>query len=291
MNSVDEIIKTSNGSNKTFDKNEWAERKQQERNNAYALIDSTALEIVNDSGKFKKYMDIQSKFDKYSIGNALLITAQMSTATKLKDFNSWKEAGGFVNKNTKGIIILEPGESYEKADGTISQSFNPKRLFDISQTNVKESIKENSYDEKLLLQALLYECPVSVKVEDKLENGKIADWNKESETLYVGRDSDTTAIFNAISKELAKSNFDLNEVKEVVEFKSNCIAYMISNKYNLNNNNIEINQIPESFKQLTAKDIRNELSSMRSVFEDMNGRMSQYFESISKNQKNKDYER
>lgn len=291
MNSVDEIIKTNNENNKNFDKNEWAERKQKERNDAYALIDSTALEIINNSKKFKEYIDIQSKFDKYSVGNALLITAQMPTATKMKDFNSWKEAGGFVNKNAKGIIILEPGESYEKSDGTISQSFNPKRLFDISQTTVKENIKENSYDEKFLLQSLLYECPVNVKVEDKLENGKIADWDKESKTLYVGRDSDTTAIFNAISKELAKSSFDSNENKEVVEFKSNCIVYMISNKYSLNKNNIEINQFPEYFKQLTAKDIRNELSSMRSVFEDMNGRMSQYFESISKNNKNKDYER
>lgn len=289
MNNVDEIVKRSTKNN--FDKNEWAKRKQQERNDAYALIDSTALEIINNPKKFKEYIDIQSKFDKYSVGNALLITAQMPTATKMKDFNSWKESGGFVNKNAKGITILEPGDSYEKSDGTTSQTFNPKKLFDISQTNVKETIKENSYDEKLLLQALLYECPVNVKVEDKLENEKIADWDKESETLYVGRDSDTTAIFNAISNELAKSNFDSSETKELVEFKSNCIVYMISNKYNLDNANIEINQLPESFKQLTAKDIRNELSSMRSVFEDMNGRMSQYFESISKSNKNKDYER
>lgn len=291
MNNVNEIVKKSYESKKSFDKSEWAERKQKERNDAYTLIDSTALDIVSNLDKFKKYIDIQSKFDKYSVGNALLITAQMPNATKMKDFDGWKEAGGFVNKNAKGIIILEPGESYEKADGSVSQSFNPKRLFDISQTTVKNNIKTNNYDEKLLLQALLHECPIEVKVKDKLENEKIADWNKDDNTLYVGRDSDTTAIFYAIAKELAKSSFDSNNSSEIIDFKSSCISYMISKKYSLDNANIEIDRIPESLKDLNAKEIRNELSEIRSVMEDINSRMTQYFESISKNNKDKEYER
>lgn len=289
MKNIDEIIKSN--TDKPFNKNEWAERKQNERNEAYILIDSTALYIINNSDKFKQYLDIQSKFDKYSVGNCLLITAQKSNAIKLKDFNAWKESGGYVNKNEKGIIILEPGESYEKSDGTVSQSFNPKRLFDITQTNIKEKPKTNSYDEKLLLQALLYECPIEVKVEDKLESNKIAEWKQEDNTLYVGRDSDTTAIFNAISKELAKSSFDSNNSSEIIDFKSNCISYIISKKYNLDSSNIQINNIPESFKDLTSKEVRNELSEIRNVMEDINSRMTQYFESISKNNKNKDYER
>lgn len=289
MKNIDEIIKSN--TDKPFNKNEWAERKQNERNEAYILIDSTALDIINNSDKFKQYLDIQSKFDKYSVGNCLLITAQKPNAIKLKDFNAWKESGGYVNKNEKGIIILEPGESYEKSDGTVSQSFNPKRLFDITQTNIKEKPKTNSYDEKLLLQALLYECPIEVKVEDKLESNKIAEWKQEDNTLYVGRDSDTTAIFNAISKELAKSSFDSNNSSEIIDFKANCISYIISKKYNLDSSNIQINNIPESFKDLTSKEVRNELSEIRNVMEDINSRMTQYFESISKNNKNKDYER
>lgn len=289
MKNIDEIIKSN--TDKPFNKNEWAERKQNERNEAYILIDSTALDIINNSDKFKQYLDIQSKFDKYSVGNCLLITAQKPNAIKLKDFNAWKESGGYVNKNEKGIIILEPGESYEKSDGTVSQSFNPKRLFDITQTNIKEKPETNSYDEKLLLQALLYECPIEVKVEDKLESNKIAEWKQEDNTLYVGRDSDTTAIFNAISKELAKSSFDSNNSSEIIDFKSNCISYIISKKYNLDSSNIQINNIPESFKDLTSKEVRNELSEIRNVMEDINSRMTQYFESISKNNKNKDYER
>ena len=289
MKNIDEIIKSN--TDKPFNKNEWAERKQNERNEAYILIDSTALDIINNSDKFKQYLDIQSKFDKYSVGNCLLIMAQKPNAIKLKDFNAWKESGAYVNKNEKGIIILEPGESYEKSDGTVSQSFNPKRLFDITQTNIKEKPKTNSYDEKLLLQALLYECPIEVKVEDKLESNKIAEWKQEDNTLYVGRDSDTTAIFNAISKELAKSSFDSNNSSEIIDFKSNCISYIISKKYNLDSSNIQINNIPESFKDLTSKEVRNELSEIRNVMEDINSRMTQYFESISKNNKNKDYER
>lgn len=290
MNNVEEIVKGSK-SDKLFDKEAWIQKKQEERSEAYSLIDKTAEEIVQDSAKFQQYIDVQGRFDKYSVGNALLITAQMPTATKVKDFEGWKEAGGFVTKNAKGITILEPGDSYTNKDGNVSQSYNPKKIFDISQTNVKPNNKANSYDEKIMLKSLLHECPVDVKVVDELDSGKMAEWNKEDNTLYVGREENTTAIFNAISKEIAKSSFDTNVDSQTIDFKAQCISYMIAKKYGIDVSEIKIGQVPSSFQNLEPKDIRNELSSMRSVMEDMNGRMTQYFESISKTQKSKDQER
>ena len=66
---------------------------------------------------------------------------------------------------------------------------------------------------------------------------------------------------------------------------------MISKKYGIDVSNVEIGDIPNSLMTLEPKQIRNELVSMRDTMEDMNNRMSQYFESISKTQKNKDMER
>lgn len=255
MNNLDEIVNSSKSNGKPFDKEAWIQKKAEERNNAYSLMDSTSEEIVKDSQKFKEYLDIQGRFDKYSVGNALLITAQMPTATKLKDFDGWKENGGFVNKNAKGIIILEPGDSYTKSDGTVSQSYNPKRLFDITQTTSKENPRTNNYDEKLLLKALLHECPVDKKVVDELDNGKIADWNKDENTLYICRESDATAIFNAISKEIARYSLE-DSNSDISDFKSNCISYMIGKKYGIEVSNIAISNIPSSLQNMEAKDIR-----------------------------------
>ena len=39
-----------------------------------------------------------------------------------------------MKKNQKGIVILEPGDEYTREDGSIGVSYNPKKVFDITQT-------------------------------------------------------------------------------------------------------------------------------------------------------------
>lgn len=70
---------------------------------------------------------MQSRFDRYSVGNALLITAQMPQATQFKDFDAWKENGVSIKKQQKGITILEPGEEYTREDSSVGVSYNVKK--------------------------------------------------------------------------------------------------------------------------------------------------------------------
>ncbi len=60
----------------SFNKEEWAAQKKQERESAFAMIDETAQRMANDGGLFQSYLDVQARFDRYSVGNAVLITAQ-----------------------------------------------------------------------------------------------------------------------------------------------------------------------------------------------------------------------
>ena len=152
MDNIDNIVSEANPNNQTkkLDKSEWVKKKQEERKSAFDLIEKTATEIVNDSGKFKTYLDVQSRMNKYSVGNALLITAQMPNATQLKEFSDWKEAGAFIKKNESSIIVLEPGESYTRNNGTQAIYYNPKKMFDVSQTTLTQNNKFNDYDDKYL---------------------------------------------------------------------------------------------------------------------------------------------
>ena len=139
MNDFDDIMAKANGSNTTqtkkpFDKSAWIEKKQQERQEVYDLMDKTADEVKVDIDKYKQYLDVQGRFDKYSVGNALVISATLPTATQLKEFDDWKEAGAFIKKGENGIKILEPGDPYTRADGSSGISYNVKKMFDISQT-------------------------------------------------------------------------------------------------------------------------------------------------------------
>lgn len=278
--------------NQPFNKEEWVKKKQEEKSKAYEMIDKAAKEIVESPEKFKQYLDIQARFDKYSIGNALLIVEQMPTAKQIKDYDSWKEAGAYINKNAKAITILEPGDSYTKADGTTSVSFNPKKVFDISQTNAKQNEKNNQYDDKIMLKAFLHECPVDIKAVDELSDiNKGAEWNKEDNVLYIRRGLESPIIFNVVATELAKVGLETTGNQEMDNFKSYCASYLVCRKHNIDVSSFNFDNLPETLKNMNTADIRNTLGDIRGTMEDINSRMSNYFESISKSSKNKDLAR
>lgn len=140
----------------SFDKDAWAAQKKQERESAFAMIDETAQRMANDGSLFQSYLDVQARFDRYSVGNAVLITAQKADATQLSDFKGWKNNGVFIKKGESGIVLLEPGEEYTKEDGTVGVSYNSKKVFDISQTTAKAKDRPAmKRDERLLLKAII----------------------------------------------------------------------------------------------------------------------------------------
>ena len=281
----------NNYNHKPFNKDEWVKRKNEERKELYDLIDKTADEIKVDPTEFKAYLDAQATFDKYSVGNALLITAQMPTATQIKDYDGWQEVKAFVKKNPQWIKILEPGDSYQRADGSMATSYNPKRMLDISQTSAKPVTKANSYDDKTMLKAFLHESPVDVKAVDDLPNGKGAEWNKEDNVLYVRRGLEAPVIFNALSLEIARAGLEETGNKELDDFKCYCTSYLVCKKHGIDVSSYRFDNLPESLKQMNINEVRNELGSIRGAMEDINTRMGQYFESIAKTQKNREYER
>ena len=93
-----------------FDKDAWAAKKQQEREGVYLMIDTFAHEMSMDGGLFSSYLDVQARFDRYSVSNAILVAAQKPDATKLADFDTWKDSGLYVKRGEDAITILEPGK-------------------------------------------------------------------------------------------------------------------------------------------------------------------------------------
>ena len=86
------IYDVFSGSSRAFNKEEWAAQKQEQRKEAYELIDTTCQEMMADGGAFQQYLDVQGHFDRYSVNNAILVSAQMPEATQLKDYGSWKQS-------------------------------------------------------------------------------------------------------------------------------------------------------------------------------------------------------
>lgn len=290
MNNYDDILRSKNN-RKPFDKEEWSKKKQQDRNDAFKTIDDSTNEVMNNMSAFEKYLQIQSRFDKYSVGNAMIILAKQPNATRIKEIDEWKKDGVLFLKGEKSWNILEQGESYTLEDGTTKHYYDTRTMFDIAQTNANKQEKESHYDDRLLLKAFLNECPVDIQTVDNLDSGKMVEWNKADNVLYIQKGSETPQLFYSLTRELAKLDFESGN-KEMDDFKSYCVSYMICNKYNINVENYKCNGIPDNLKNMESKDFRKELESVRSSMKDLNSRISMYFDTISKEKnKNKEQER
>ncbi len=79
------IYDVFNGGSSPFNKEEWAAAKQAQRQEAYEMIDTTCEKMLTDGNAFCQYLDVQGRFDRYSVNNAILVSAQMPEATQLKE--------------------------------------------------------------------------------------------------------------------------------------------------------------------------------------------------------------
>ena len=125
--------------------------------------------IAEDQEKFSAYLRIQARFNRYTVTNAILLLHQFPDAQKLKTFEGWKRDGASVKRGEKSISILEP-YSYTKADGRMGKGFRIKKLFDISQTDVRMSPAPflTGVSSRSLLSALLEASPVKSEAADTL---------------------------------------------------------------------------------------------------------------------------
>lgn len=67
-----------------------------------------AVAAIHDSQAFRRYLDVQSRFHRYSFGNVLLILSQSPEATQVAGYRTWQSLGRQVRRGEHGIKILVP---------------------------------------------------------------------------------------------------------------------------------------------------------------------------------------
>ena len=270
MNSMDEIFENGKAEELSidpFDVEKWAANKKAEREQAFSLIAAMVKSVREHGDKFKSYLDVQSRFNKYSVGNALLITAQMPNATRLADYKTWKEEGASVKKGETGIVILEPGKEYTKADGRTGVSYNSKRVFDISQTNLgsnSESVEKP--DMRFLVKMLISDAPCRLLIvkPGRVPGGMQAVYDSEEKAILVREGSNVASLFKDIAIELAVAHLDRqkHEVSDV-RFIAKCASYMLCRRFNLGTEWFDFDFLPAVFTNADDKEVRKQLGIMR----------------------------
>ncbi len=276
-------------------KEEFATKKQAEKDTVYKMIDDTVHLIVSAPEKFKGFLDTQSRMNRYSTANALLIYKQHPQATQLKDFTDWSKENAKVTKGAKSISILEPIE-YAKKDGTTGISYNVKKVFDVSQTNGRQTpATTTNRDPKELIAVMLDTSPVEIEATDEMPYPNMAAfYNNDLQTLYVKRNvGDSIAVAQCVAQELAHAQLSIDSEqysRKDMGFAAVCIGYMLCKRYGIDTQNFNIDRVPSSLKTRDVKDIRTELTKMRNAMSEIDSRISDDL-FRKKQERNKGYER
>lgn len=285
------IYDVFSGGSKPFDKAEWAAQKQAQRQEAYELIDNTYSEMMADGESFRQYLDVQGRFDRYSVANAVLVSAQMPDATQLKDYNAWKQSRVYVNKDAQKIVILEPSKEYTRDDGTKAVGYNAKVVYDISETSAKD--RQQAQEPKTmreLVSAMIDASPVPFVPVADLEIP--AYYDSKQQTIFIKTGLTEEQLFVSMAKEVSAAVFDFkhNESRDASDFKSFCVAYMVSTRYGVDTRGFSFDRLPREFSEMDTQVFKGELGSMRDVLGEI---QSDMFKSLEKNKppKNKEQER
>lgn len=262
MAEFDDIFEPNEESKPAFNKEEWVKRQQENRTQAYEMLENATQEITNPD-VFMSYLDAQSRFDRYSVSNALLVAYQMPEATRLCDAKSWKEYGVFIRKGESAIVILEPGKEFKRQDGSVGTNYNAKKVFDISQTTAKQYPKtQKTYNERTLVRTLLKQSPVPVEISDKVPEEAGAVYQPEGKKILIRKGMPGDEIFRCLSREVAHAKLDKgNYSREECNLAASAISFITCERFGIKPYLIKDTDL---FKGHDSKSIRKELSNIRS---------------------------
>lgn len=275
-------------SRKPFDKEAWGQRKQAERKEVYAMVDTTAAAIAADGAAFQRFLDTQAKFPRYSASNALLIHAQMPQATQFKSFEHWRSSGISIKRSQKGISILEPGESYTREDGSTGTAYNVKKVFDISQTNARNrAAPAPQPDDRKLIRALIHKAPVAIETVDTIEGGVGAFYDHDRDAILVRKGMSAPDIFRSVSKELAHA--ELAGSREGYErgtsaFTAYCASYLLCKQHGIDVSGYDFSHLPLELRSDDPKGVREVLTDIRDTAEQLSLRIQRVLSPRDKEQ-------
>jgi len=293
MNNFDDILNSTpeqeqNGGEQ-LSKEDWAAKKKAERDDVFELTNNIAYVASTDSATLRNFLDVQSRFDRYSAVNALLILTQKPNAVRLGDFDYWKNQNASVKSQEKGISILEPHE-YTREDGSPGIGYNVKKVFDVSQVQASKLKAEPvppTYTDRQILQALVYKAPVQITSSDNLDGKAEALTDPDTGAITVLKGMEFSDTFRGLSKELALAQSRGNQVTRIdPDFSAYCVSYLLCKKHGVGTNDFDFSDVGKVFENLDTQERKAEFQIIRNAFADISGRMNKHLESLQKNARN-----
>ena len=249
----------------------WVAESKENRALCYDMLDRAAAGVAESGTVLQKYLDVQSRFDRYTSNNALLIMTQQPEATRLGDKGYWYSQGIYVKRRElkNPVLILEPGKMYDISQTTANQETRPPL----------------TYDERKLMRALTYYQPyadiMAVDPADMPVQNMGACFVPEEHKIYACRGLSMGDMFRSLASEVCHAELSQGEAdydRAENAMTAYCSAYLLCKKYGVDTQDFTFDYGPEVFRGMDPKAVRGELGKIQRTAEQLTDRMSRVLE-------------
>ena len=127
---------------------------------------------------------------------------------------------------------------------------------------------------------MLRSAPMNFESTDNLTNpDSVAYYDNDSNTLFVKRGiGDSVALFQGVALELGYAELSSRSdsfSRKDMGFQAVCVGYMLCKKYGVDAKAFAIDRVPAQWKDKEPKEVRAELSKMRTAMSDIHSRISE----------------
>jgi len=214
-----------------------------------ALNDLAEALKQGKSESLVRYLDMLSRFHRYSFGNCMLIALQRPDATLVAGFNRWKRLGRWVKKGESGIAILAPllvrrkdsseerddGEELAGREARALRGFRVVHVFDASQTEGKElaelgSIRGDPGERTTQIEELIRAKGIELSFEDSLSGALgVSEGGKISVLSSLSPAQMFSTLVHELAHELLHRGVRRQETTKVIrETEAEAVAYVVT---------------------------------------------------------------
>ena len=262
----------SNGTEETqvpeqkLTKEEYAAKKQQEREEVWAEVDAQAQDVFQKGEKLKGFLDFMAECNTQRTPNLLLIYGQRPDSKVVRSYERWREEHRSVRAGEHGMTYMISTE-YEK-DGETRRGYTIGKGFDISQMTGKPLEERPQRTLPELIEAVLKDQPVRVQIEDTLPEGIQAQYNSRYRTVFIRNGMSEVTTFHALNRELACAAMDQHTgtySRQKVSAQAYCAAYVIAKRYGVDVTGFNLERIAQmqEYGKKDPQELRNFLNDIR----------------------------
>ena len=227
-------------------KEEYAALKKQEREEVWAEVDTKAQEVFQDGESLKGFLNFMAQCKPQKAANLLLLYGQNPEIRQVKTFDGWKKEHKTLRAGARGYTFIAD-QNYEK-DGETRQGYVICKAYDISQVRTRQPEPPEPKPIQMLMGALLKDTKTKVSIADHLPEHVQAQYIPRERTIFVRNGMSEEVTFHAINRELACASMDAHDgtySRKEVAPQAFCAAYVMAEKYGVDNSGFDFNKICE----------------------------------------------